>query len=189
MNLIYTVGPSGVGKDSLLNGLRQHIDAMEKRPALHFAKRTITRNHDKSNEDHEAVNVAMFAKLQEEKAFALVWVANGLHYGIRHTELAPVDKGAWVIVNGSRAYLDEARIRLAGLTVLHITAPIEVLRQRLLARGRESEEIIEQRLLRAQSVLLGPQDLCLSNGGSLEASGLALRHLLQQHTGLRLILE
>ena len=189
MNLIYTVGPSGVGKDSLLNGLRQHIDAMEKRPALHFAKRTITRNHDKSNEDHEAVNVAKFAKLQEEKAFALVWVANGLHYGIRHTELAPVDKGAWVIVNGSRAYLDEARIRLPGLTVLHITAPIEVLRQRLLARGRESEEIIEQRLLRAQSVLLGPQDLCLSNGGSLEASGLALRHLLQQHTGLRLILE
>lgn len=184
MRLIYTVGPSGVGKDSLLNGLRQHLEAMAKRPALHFAQRTITRSHDKCNEDHEAVNVAKFAKLQEEKAFALVWVANGLHYGIRHTELAPKGDGVWVIVNGSRAYLDEARKRLPGLTVLHITAPIDVLRQRLLSRGRESEKDIEQRLLRPQSVLLGPQDLCLSNGGTLEASGLALRQLLSQHTGL-----
>jgi ribose 1,5-bisphosphokinase len=186
MRLIYTVGPSGVGKDSLLNGLRQHVDAMANRPALHFAQRTITRNHDKSNEDHEAVNVAKFAKLQEEKAFALMWVANGLHYGIRHTELAPQGDGGWVIVNGSRGYLDEARKRLPGLTVLHITAPTEVLRQRLLARERESEKDIEQRLLRSQSVLLGPQDLCLSNGGTLEASGLALRQLLSQHTGLPL---
>jgi len=56
----------------------------------------------------------------------------------------------------------------------------------LLARGRESEKDIEQRLLRSQSVLLGPQDLCLSNGGTLEASGLALRQLLSQHTGLPL---
>ncbi|MCF8147039.1 MAG: phosphonate metabolism protein/1,5-bisphosphokinase (PRPP-forming) PhnN [Sulfuritalea sp.] len=189
MRLIYTVGPSGVGKDSLLNGLRQHVDAMQMRPPLHFAQRTITRNHDKSNEDHEAVNLPLFAKLQEENAFALAWVANGLHYGVRHTELQPKGEGAWVIVNGSRTYLDEARMRFPGLTVLYITAPIELLRQRLLDRGRESAADIEQRLLRAQSILLGPHDLCLSNGGTLEASGLALRQLLVQHTGLALLAE
>lgn len=86
------------------------------------------------------------------------------------------------MVNGSRAYLEEAKKRFPGLTVLHITAPKEVLRTRLLMRGRESAQDIEARLNRLQSLAPEPQDLCLSNEGSLEESLGTLKKLLHQHT-------
>ncbi len=186
MSLIYIVGPSGAGKDSLLNGLRQEITGMPKPPPLYFAQRTITRSHHQSNEDHEAVDASSFESLLHSNAFALNWFANGLHYGVRHKEMAPMSEGTWVMVNGSRAYLEEAKLRFPGLTVLHITAPIEVLRARLLSRGRESEQAIEARLSRAQSFVQEPQDLCVSNGGSLADSQAMLKNLLQQRTGIPL---
>ncbi|CAN1502372.1 COG3709 Uncharacterized component of phosphonate metabolism [Burkholderiaceae bacterium] len=187
VRLIYVIGPSGAGKDSLLNSLRQDMAAMTDTatpPPLYFAKRTITRSHDQSNEDHEVVDPSHFESLVNSDAFAMHWFANGLHYGIRHQELAPMSESTWVMVNGSRAYLEEAKQRFPGLTVLFITAPIEVLRARLLSRGRENEQAIEVRLNRSQEVVLEPQDLCLSNGGSLADSVITLKNLLQQRTGI-----
>ena len=186
MRLIYIIGPSGAGKDSLLNGLRQNMAGMAIPPPLYFAQRTITRNHHQTNEDHEAVNEAQFELLLQSHAFALNWVANGLNYGVRHTELAPMTKGTWVMVNGSRAYLDEAKRRFQGLTVLHITAPTEVLRARLLARGRENELAIEARLSRAQNFVPEPNDICVSNGGTLAESMNMLKNLLKERTGISL---
>jgi ribose 1,5-bisphosphokinase len=95
-----------------------------------------------------------------------------------------MSEGTWVMVNGSRAYLEEAKRRFPELTVLYITAPIEVLRARLLSRGRENEQAIEARLNRSQDVALEPQDLCVSNGGSLADSVATLKNLLQQRTGI-----
>lgn len=193
MRLIFVIGPSGAGKDSLLNCLRQDvadIAAMSDSttpPPLYFAKRTITRSHDQSNEDHEVVDPSEFESLVNSDAFAMHWFANGLHYGVRHQELAPMSEGVWVMVNGSRAYLEEAKRRFPGLTVLFITAPIEVLRARLLSRGRENAEAIEARLHRLQDVVLEPQDLCVSNGGSLADSVTTLKKLLQQRTGISLV--
>jgi len=178
------MGPSGVGKDSLLNGLRQDMAGMAKVPPLHLAQRTITRSHHQSNENHEAIDEISFQSLLQNNAFALNWFANGLHYGIRHSQLAPMSEGAWVMVNGSRAYLSEAKLRFPGLTVLNITAPIEILRTRLLARGRENEQDIEERLSRLQSLVTDPQDLSISNGGSLTESLAMLKNLLQQRTGI-----
>jgi ribose 1,5-bisphosphokinase len=183
MRLIYIIGPSGAGKDSLLNGLRQDMAGITP-PPLFFARRTITRNHQQSNEDHEALDVSLFESLLHSNAFALNWFANGLHYGVRHNELAPMSEGRWVLVNGSRAYLEEAKRRFPGLTVLHITAPTEVLRARLLARGRENEQDIEARLSRSPDIEPEPHDLCVSNGGSLVDSLDMLKKLLKQKTGV-----
>jgi len=182
LRLIYVIGPSGAGKDSLLNGLRQDFAAMTQPPPFYFAQRTITRNHDQSNEDHEATDASNFDLLVNSNAFALNWFANGLHYGVRHQELAPMSEGVWVIVNGSRAYLEEAKRRFPGLTVLHITAPIDVLRDRLISRGRENRQAIEDRLSRLQSYTPDPQDLCVSNSGNLSDSLAVLKNLLQRRT-------
>lgn len=190
MRLIFIIGPSGAGKDSLLNSLRQDVAAMTDAatpPPLYFAKRTITRSHDQSNEDHEIVDASNFELLVKSEAFDMHWFANGLHYGVRHQELAPMSEGTWVMVNGSRGYLEEAKQRFPGLTVLFITAPVEVLRARLLSRGRENEQAIEARLSRLQDFTLEPQDLCVSNGGSLADSVATLKNLLQQRTGISLV--
>ena len=185
MRLIYIIGPSGAGKDSLLNGLRQDMAGMATPPPLYFAQRTITRSYLQTNEDHEAVDASKFESLLQSNAFAMNWFANGLHYGVRHHQLAPMSVGMWVMVNGSRAYLSEAKLRFPGLTVLHITAPAEVLRARLLARGRENEKDIEARLSRSPDIEPEPHDLCVSNGGSLVDSLDTLKNLLRQKTGIR----
>ena len=187
VKVIYVMGPSGVGKDSLLNCLRSHVKHLQPAPALHFARRTITRAAGDATEDHEAISPENFAQLASEGGFALHWQAHGLHYGVRHTEIA--GRVGWVIVNGSRAYVQEARERCPGLTVLHVSAPENLVRQRLLSRQRETAAEVEARVRRSQSAAVDAAegDLHLVNAGSLDESATALYQLLQRHTGLRLL--
>jgi len=144
--LVYVAGPSGAGKDSLLEWLKEQL-----RPdaPVAFARRTITRAATKDGEQHDSVDMHDFLHLRAADAFGLDWEANGLCYGVRHTELPPRRDGAVVIVNGSRAYLPEAARRFPDMTVVHVTAGVETLRKRLMARGRESAEIVEARVQRA----------------------------------------
>ena len=170
--LIYVVGPSGAGKDTLLAWLKSHI-----RPSslLHWARRTIDRptSSQINAEQHESVNSQEFQKLLKDNAFAMHWKANSQQYGIRSQEIAPLYQSEWVIVNGSRGYLPQAATDFPGLTVLHITANKDVLRKRLIDRGRENNELIEQRLKRDVSMTIPP--LCnfieIINNGSLESVG------------------
>jgi len=186
-SLIYVMGPSGVGKDSLLNWLRAHVRSLHAPPALHFARRTVTRSLDNSNEDHEAVDFDEFAQLLQAGAFALHWQAHGLHYGVRKEEI--FGRGGWVMVNGSRAYAEQARILFAGLTVLHVSAPEAVVRARLAARQRETASEVEARIQRSQSadVAMAPGDLSIVNADSLQTTAQLLCEMLQIRTGLRLI--
>ena len=186
VGVIYVMGPSGVGKDSLLNWLRAHVRAMPSPPALRFARRTITRAAGISNEDHEPIEVDAFLQLAQAGAFALHWEAHGLHYGLRHAEM----QGAgWLMVNGSRAYAPQARTRLPGLAVLHVSAPDALVGQRLAARQRETPDQVQARLHRAkaQSVDMEAGDLYIVNAGSLQDTALALCQLLQARPGLALL--
>jgi ribose 1,5-bisphosphokinase len=114
--------------------------------------------------------------------FALRWNANGLDYGIRHSQLEPLQRQQWVILNGSRAYLNELALAYPQVTVLLITADHDVLRARLKQRGRERIDEIEARLARIKPIQmpLGSQLITVNNNGSLEASGNELlTHLLE----------
>lgn len=177
--LIYMVGPSGVGKDSLLAWVSQRPHSDFTVP-LHIARRSITRPEDGGTEVHEALTEQAFSDLDAARGFAMRWEANGLRYGIRHAELAPLEHGHWVLVNGSRAYVPEVRRTWPGASVLHIQAPADVVRQRLLARGRETGADLEARILRSQdlSVTRLPGDMELMNADSLDVSGQQLLTLL-----------
>jgi ribose 1,5-bisphosphokinase len=173
------VGPSGAGKDSLLHWLRKQLP--ETSP-VHWVRRTITRAPDAGGENHESVGLDEFRKILDHQGFAMHWRANDLHYGIRHEELAPLSRMQWVFVNGSRANLETASRQYPGMIILHITASTEVLKQRLLNRGRESHDTIEARMRRAVEVQW-PSDCPLieiTNNGRLEASGTQLLHYLRQ---------
>lgn len=145
--LFFVVGPSGVGKDTLLAG------AVAADPRLHWARRVITRPETAGGEPFEGVSAAEFAARLAAGEFALHWQAHGLSYGIAKAELAPLGAGRDVLVNGSRAALGLALARFPGLAVLRITAPPEVLAARLAARGRETAADIEARLQRAAYAL------------------------------------
>lgn len=137
------VGPSGVGKDTLLAG------AVAASPALHWARRCITRPETPGGEPFIGLSQPAFAQKCAAGEFALHWQAHGLSYGIAAAEFAPLAAGRDVLFNGSRAALAAALAQFPGLTVLRISAPSRVLAERLLARGRESAAEVEARLLRA----------------------------------------
>ncbi|NVO27260.1 AAA family ATPase [Donghicola sp. C2-DW-16] len=142
MGVFAIVGPSGAGKDTLMEGL------ITRHPHIHRARRTITRSND-GTEDQESVTQDAFDALLAEGAFALHWQAHGLSYGIRHSELAHET----VIFNGSRQALAQAAERLPDLRVILIEVSPEVLADRLASRGRETTEDIAKRLERAKQAL------------------------------------
>jgi ribose 1,5-bisphosphokinase len=144
--LVYFMGPSGAGKDSLLAWLRQQLPA---HAPVHWARRTISRPPDPAGEQHEDVSPEAHAALQAAGGFALHWQANGLAYGVRRSELDALAQGRWLFVNGSRAYFPQALQRYPALVAVHITASAGVLRERLLARGRETPAQVEARVQRA----------------------------------------
>lgn len=178
--LVYVMGPSGAGKDSVLGWLRGQLPP---HAPVHWAVRTVTRPRQSGSEQHETVDADVFGKLLEDRRFALAWEANGLSYGIRQEELEPLQRGNWVMVNGSRGYLDEAARRFPGMTVVHVTAQPKILLARLMARGRESEGAVRKRLARAELFDCPAGAIEISNDATLEQAGQHLLRALRQLPG------
>jgi phosphonate metabolism protein PhnN/1,5-bisphosphokinase (PRPP-forming) len=137
------VGPSGVGKDTLIAG------AVTEHHNLHWARRVITRPEAAGGEPFLGVDRATFDRWSAEGRFQLFWQAHGLSYGIESAEFAGLASGHTVLFNGSRSALAQARAVFPDLIVIRISAPSRVLAERLAARGRETREEIEARLARA----------------------------------------
>lgn len=175
--LIYVVGPSGAGKDSVLLGLRALWSGL---PPAHWARRTVTRPAQAGGESHESVSEPGFQRLQQAQAFAMAWHANGLWYGVRRTELAPLASGHCVFVNGSRAYLQQVLHQWPQATVVQISAPADLLRQRLQARQRESVQSISDRLARHVDMALPDHAIHIANDGRVEDSVGMLHAALQR---------
>jgi len=172
--LIYLIGPSGSGKDSLLDAAREPLAAR----GCRIVRRVITRSAEAKGEAAQAVSVEQFARMQEQGAFALSWAANGLHYGIPGEIDQWLAEGHDVLINGSRGHLPQARERYPDLLVVLLSVDQVVLRERLLARGRESAQEIEARLSRnaqfaddllaAAGTANASSILLLDNSGALE---------------------
>lgn len=141
--LFLVVGPSGVGKDSLIDGARQFL---EQDVSFWFPTRFITRPADSVGEIHQAMTSDEFDRLAKDGAFMLSWRAHGHGYGIPISAKEALARGRSVIVNVSRQMIDEARRMWSPVRVMLITAPRDVLRERLIKRGREAADDIERRL-------------------------------------------
>lgn len=163
--LICVVGPSGAGKDTLIDAARVQ------RPDLVIVRRVITRPSALGGEDFDGVTPAEFERRKAAGDFALDWRAHGLSYGVPAATLALRDKGHDLLVNGSRAALEPARSVFPDLQVIRITAPSSVLMERLLARGRETRAEIEARIQRqSYEVPPGLQVTDVRNDGPLDAA-------------------
>ncbi|MFV9685130.1 phosphonate metabolism protein/1,5-bisphosphokinase (PRPP-forming) PhnN [Pseudomonas sp. NY15367] len=189
--LIYLMGPSGSGKDSLLQAARAPLEAH----GCRFARRVITRSAESVGEDALGVSPAEFERLEGEGAFALSWHANGLAYGIPREIDDWLSAGQDVLINGSRGHLEAARQRYPDLLAILLQVDEAVLRQRLLARGRETPEQIEQRLARSREFAYSPlpfmgegpgergdqaDTIVLDNSGPLPHTVSRLLHLLDE---------
>lgn len=144
------VGPSGAGKDTLLDGVR---DRLTGDPRWHFAIRHITRPADAGGEAHTETRPDQFQAMATAGEFALHWQAHDLSYGINRAERDRILCGQNVIANLSRAAIPDAVEVFPRVHVIHVTAPDTIIAQRLHARGREAPDDIARRIARANQAL------------------------------------
>lgn len=144
--LLYMMGASGVGKDSLLTAIQaelpSHIKIMPRWETRLSTGRDNVMTVTKKN----------FLAKQGRGEFALSWQAHGFYYGIDRRLDELLEQGDSVLVNGSREYSVKVYQRYPQTIFLHIYADMGILAQRLQQRGRENVVQIQSRLERNQQL-------------------------------------
>lgn len=178
--LILVVGPSGAGKDMLLNLVR---DLLDRHPGVRFVRRVITRPGDMGEEAHESATAQEFALREAAGDFALSWRAHGLQYGIPADISFDLAKGRIVIANVSRAVVAEAAAQFP-VSVIEITAPAPLRQERLAARGREDADDVARRLAREIELRVPVQHQTVVNDGTPEEGARRLLAAIREAAGL-----
>lgn len=100
--------------------------------------------------------------------FAAHWQAHGLSYALPIEINDDIRAGSTVVVNVSRTVIGALRQAYANVVVVAITAPPDVLAQRLAARARRSDGNIQERLERHVDDTSAHADVTIVNAGSAD---------------------
>ncbi|MBR0961398.1 phosphonate metabolism protein/1,5-bisphosphokinase (PRPP-forming) PhnN [Bradyrhizobium japonicum] len=173
--LVLVVGPSGAGKDTLL---RLAQAACIDDPDIVFPRRVVTRASS-ADEDNIAVNQDEFRRAREHGDFAVHWEAHGHAYALPTEINDDIRAGRAVVVNVSRTVIVALRRTYANVVVVAITAPPEVLAQRLAARARHSDGNIADRLARIVDDASATADVTILNAGSADYHGRQLVRVIR----------
>lgn len=171
--LVYVMGASGVGKDSVLTYARARLAGTD----ILFAHRYITREPVAGDENFIALSPKEFAARRERGLFLFAWAAHGCDYAIGREVEEWMRRGATVVVSGSRAHYREGRI--GDCVPVLITAPSELAAQRLATRGREDAAARDRRLARGAEIAIAGAEI-IDNSGPLAVAGEALVALLRR---------
>jgi ribose 1,5-bisphosphokinase len=175
--LFLIVGPSGAGKDTLL---QRAAAALGHDPDLVFVRRIVTRPPSAA-EDHHSLSPDDFLAAARQGAFALSWTAHGLSYALPRALESDIAAGRRVVCNVSRSVVAEARARYSRTIVVLVTAPPDVLRARLMMRGRNSDVDVAGRLSRG---LWFAETLCpdhvIVNVGAIDAAAAELAAVIRE---------
>ncbi|MBF6615787.1 phosphonate metabolism protein/1,5-bisphosphokinase (PRPP-forming) PhnN [Pollutimonas thiosulfatoxidans] len=182
--LIYLMGPSGAGKDTLLNGVMRLMGSR-----AYLAPRVITREADRTAEGALTVTLQEFHQMEEAGLLAMSWRAHGFAYGVLQQINERMAAGKDVFVNGSRAYLPTAVSRYRDLVPVMVDVDPCVLHERLRYRGRETDMQIQERLARNVALQDVPAGLArpmvrIDNSGTPEDAVRSLYRQLEQQAAL-----
>ncbi|WP_426421240.1 phosphonate metabolism protein/1,5-bisphosphokinase (PRPP-forming) PhnN [Bradyrhizobium genosp. A] len=173
--LVLVVGPSGAGKDTLLR-LAQAACADDHE--IVFPRRIVTRASS-ADEDNIAVSPDEFARAREHGDFAVHWDAHGHCYALPLEINDDIRAGRAVVANVSRTVIGTLRQAYANVIVVAITAPPDVLAQRLAARARHSDGNIADRIARSVDDASANADITILNAGSADYHGRQLVRVIK----------
>jgi ribose 1,5-bisphosphokinase len=162
--LVLVVGPSGAGKDTLL-GLARAACADDR--TIVFPRRVITREASAS-EDNEEVSIRTFQEALARSEYAMHWEAHGHCYALSRAIDDEIRAGRTIVANVSRTVIGAIRRAYADVVVVLITAPPNVLAERIAMRARSSDGMVENRLRRAVEDASATPDVTIVNTGSAE---------------------
>ncbi len=168
--LFYFIGPSGAGKDTLLTELKGRVNQSN----FVFVQRYITRepsvvSKQGVNEDYIYISKDEFLEKEKEGFFLMSWSSHEHFYGIPKYVEKEIEKGKNVLVNGSREYLPHAIKLYPHIEPILIDVNHDILKKRLISRGRESGKQLQGRLKRI-NIPINHNCLRVDNSGSIEDS-------------------
>ncbi len=170
------MGPSGAGKDSVLNRARMLL--ADNAPVI-FAHRYITRAAEAGGENHVELSPAEFGLRRTHGLFAFHWRAHGNEYGIGREIYSWRRAGLTVVVSGSREHFQQIGGIDDDTHPVLITAPADRLAARLAARAREDADATAERLQRSEAYDVTDQRLVtIVNDGALETAAAKFVSLL-----------
>ena len=162
--LVLLVGPSGAGKDTLLGFAKA---ACAEDPGIVFARRVITREASAA-EANEEVSQDVFEEAKARGDYAVHWEAHGHRYALSRSIDDQLGAGRTVVANVSRTVIGAIRRAYADVVVVLITAPPQVLAERLATRRRSSDGRLENRLGRIVDDTNAAPDITIVNISSAE---------------------
>lgn len=179
--LILIVGPSGAGKDTAIRLASEFLGSADR---VRFVRRLITRTPDTQAEDHDSLDEESFEKLIATGGAALHWRAHELGYALPAEIDGWIADGCAVVANVSRRVIGDAAERYEHVAVVHVTAPPDILKERLIARGREAGSDIDERLTPVLvSVPIGVDLYEIVNDGTPEEAGRKLADIITHYSG------
>jgi ribose 1,5-bisphosphokinase len=162
--LVLVVGPSGAGKDTLLGLAR--AACVDDRNII-FPRRVITRESSAS-EENEEVSIGTFQQALARGEYAMHWEAHGHCYALPRAIDGEIRAGRTIVANVSRTVIGAMRRTYANVVVVSITAPPNVLAERIAMRARSSDGVIEDRLRRVVEDASAAPDVTIVNISSAE---------------------
>jgi ribose 1,5-bisphosphokinase len=162
--LVLVVGPSGAGKDTLL-GLARTACADDLNVV--FPRRVITREASAS-EENEEVSIGTFQEALTRGEYAMHWEAHGHCYALSRGIDDEIRAGRTIVANVSRTVIGAMRRAYADVVVVSITAPPNVLAERVAMRARSSDGRLEGRLGRTVEDASAVPDVTIVNISSAE---------------------
>ncbi len=166
--IILIVGPSGVGKDTLLRNIKNKMEA-------NFVNRYITREPDE-NETNYFIQKEAFEILEKNNFFISTWSAHNNLYGIAKNSIFE----GLNIISISRAKIKDFEKQYQKVYTINITLNKNDLKQRLEKRARESREEIEKRLNRSYEKIEARNLIEFENNKTLDKSVEDFLKLLRQ---------
>ena len=164
--LFLVIGNSGSGKDSIIYGAAKKYPQNLKK--VHIVKRYITRPPSEM-EDNYSITPNEFKEMERQGKFALKWHIYHLDYGV------PIEIDEWlksghpVLVNVSRTIVPEVREKYDNIKIVFIEVPFEITLQRVKDRGRETGDLLNERIERARTYQNFPSaDFIVDNSGDLD---------------------
>lgn len=150
-------GPSGSGKSTLLKAAFATV------PGLEFSVSATTRGPRKGERDgveYHFVDVPAFLRLRDEGALLESAEVYGRYYG---TPRAPVDaanrEGRSIVLDIDAQGARQVREKRPDAVSIFVLPPsMEVMRERLVARGTDAPDVVQRRLDEAREQLAAARD-------------------------------
>lgn len=176
--LIFVVGTSGSGKDSVMRETAVYLN--ENGIPAQLLKRVITRPSDKNE---ESVFMTDDDFLEHRDDFALSWNIFDNWYGCPWNIInESIIKREILLINVSRAVLYKVRELFPKCKIILITVPKDVAETRLKHRGREDQQGLQKRLTRMTTKIdMPPPDKIIQNTGNLVETAQELGNYLSSH--------